>query len=215
MTAAFAPLGSNRRVVRVPTTRNRARQSPLLLYVRHTSTAPLYSATAGSSSTLLAGSANDIDSVLSNTDIVVGIVLALLLAALASFLQSQRSQNDFVLGPLAEEENGDPIFPQAGRGDENSVTSISSVAVNTTATTTTFDDWKDMSQPDNYVWYNTRLRQSNKEQKEPSFVKQEQRWVLIALIVLFAPIFSFEFFLTVSRQLVCIFSKDLCLPYTT
>ena len=142
---------------------------------------------------LLAGD-NNIDSVLSNTDIGVGIIMALLLAALASFLQNQRSQNDFVLGPIDIDE------------------ATSTLSVNAT-TTTTFEDWKEMSQPDNYVWYNTRLRnKENKQTAEPSF-PLEQRWVLIALIVLFAPIFSFEFFLTVSRQLVCAISQDLCMPY--
>eukprot|EP00977_Amphora_coffeiformis_P002972 scaffold569_cov165-Amphora_coffeaeformis.AAC.5 len=131
-----------------------------------------------------ATSSNDIDSVLSNTDIAVGVLLAFLLAALASFLQNQRSQNDFVLGPMEQEE----------LLESESASTISSN--NKTATTTTFGDWKEMSRPDNYVWYNTRPRQQEKT-SSASFVT-EQRWVLIALIALFAPIFSFEFFLTLT-----------------
>lgn len=163
-------------------------------------------------------SGNDLDSVLSNTDIAVGILLAFLLAALASFLQSRRAQNDFVLGQLLDE----PIIQQQQQQEDNndlSSSSPSSSSLNTTATTT-FDDWKEMSQPDNYVWYNTRLRNNNnnnkkqtKESSSSSLDATEQAWVLIVLVVLFAPIFSFEFFLTVSRQIICAVSKDLCLPY--
>lgn len=137
-----------------------------------------------------------VDSVLSITDLSVGFVLALILAALALFLQNQRSQDDLVFGS----------------DDVNEA--IPSLTVNATTTAQTFEDWNEMSQPDNYIWYNTRLRsrKMNKQAEHPPSLK-EQRWVLPALLVLFTPIFTFEFFLTVSRQLFCAFSQDLCSPY--
>jgi hypothetical protein len=140
--------------------------------------------------TSLLSSGTDLDSVLSNTDLVVGIVLACLLAALASFLQSQRSHNsDFVVAPP-------PVRPSSTTNTTN---------------TTTFDDWQEMAQPDNYILYQTRLRQP--PQKKKAVV--ESRWILIALLLLFVPIFSVEFVLAVGRPLVCALSPDLCLPYDT
>jgi len=159
---------------------------------------------------------NKIDSVLSNDDIIIGILLAVLLALQASFLQSRRSQSDFVLGPIddADDAGTAATFP------------------NVTTATTLFEDWKEMSQPENYILYNTNklrgLRQQELERTEKktnvaatddkdkisSSKVVEQRWVLFALLLMFAPIFSFEFFLTVGRQIACSFSSDLCLPYT-
>ena len=150
---------------------------------------------------------NDFDSVLSNTDIAVGVVLALLLAALATFLQNQRSQNDFDLGqpePLRQEMDESKAKRAVPNNNNNNTTSFNT-------TTSTFEDWKEMSKPENYIWYNTKLRQ--RKSAEASSFSLEQRWVLIALIILFAPIFSFEFFLTISRQIICLVSRDLCLPY--
>jgi len=142
------------------------------------------------------------DSVLSNEDIGIGILLAVLLAAQASFLQSRRSQNDFVLGPPP------PPPEQAAPTPLNSTTNT---------TTTTFEDWKEMSQPDNYILYRNKRRRNTSQQPASTTQKagMEQRWVLLALLVLFTPIFTFEFFLTVGRQIVCTFSTDLCLPYYT
>lgn len=154
------------------------------------------------SGTVLAAT-NDLDTVLSNTDIGIGIILALLLASLASFLQNQRSQNDFVLGPT-DDDDDDAITRQ-------SLSSANATA--TTTTTTTFEDWKEMSRPDNYVWYKPRPRQGERNPDDDTVERVERRWVFLALVVLFAPIFSLEFFLTISRQLVCAISHDLCLPY--
>ena len=141
----------------------------------------------------------NIDSVLSNTDIAVGIILALLLAAVVSFLQSQRAQSDFVLGPLSDDQT-----------KHNQSSPSNNATTNTT--TTLFGDWSEISKRDNYIWYNTLLRDS-KTKRHNTSQPTEQRWILVALIVLFAPIFSFEFFLTVSRQIICALSQDWCLPY--
>ena len=127
----------------------------------------------------------ELDDVLSNQDLFQGALLAFALAGLASFLQSQRAQSDFVLSTPAVPPN----------------TTTTAVANQTR----TFDDWQDIAKPDNYIWY--------KKRSAPRQVV-EQRWVLVALLILFTPIFSFEFFLTVSRQILCSieWTRDLCLP---
>ena len=143
-------------------------------------------------------SANELDNVLSNQDLLIGTLLAVLLASFASSLQNRRNQNDFILGS----EDSQPF--SASTKEEQS-TGLQDVLNSTTAITEVedasqqFQDWKEMSQPENYIWY-------KKRQQEPSSSRQmpvEQRWVLFALLLLFTPIFSFEFFLTVSRQLLC------------
>jgi hypothetical protein len=151
---------------------------------------PLCDGRLTTTTSLSSSSGTDLDSVLSNTDLVVGIVLACLLAALASFLQSQRSHNsDFVVAPP-------PVRPSSSTNTTN---------------TTTFDDWQEMAQPDNYILYQTRLRQPPQKKKAVA----ESHWILIALLLLFVPIFSVEFALAAGRPLVCALSPDLCLPYDT
>ena len=85
------------------------------------------------------------------------------------------------------------------------------------------DNWKEMSREENYVLYNTRVRavrDSGRERKADrdavttkgdtegdveivSGVRSEKKWVLVALLVLFVPIFSVEFFFALSRQFMC------------
>ena len=139
---------------------------------------------------MAASLSGDFDSVLSNEDLGVGILLAFILAALASFLQSRRVSSDFAL-------DFPPLRPDV-KGE-----------VSTNTTSSIFRDWKDVSKPDNYILFNTRQRN-----KVASTSTKEQRWVLMALVLLFAPIFTFEFLLTVGRQLICIVSSEMCLPYS-
>ena len=117
-------------------------------------------------------------------DLGYGIAAAVALAAFVTYLQSLRSQNDFVPVPLV---------------DKN----LSSYSNNATA----FGDWKEISRPENFVLFKKRTKQVQGAQRS------EQRWVLFALLLLFTPIFSFEFFLTVSRQLLCAWNQDFCDPY--
>lgn len=88
----------------------------------------------------------------------------------------------------------------------------------TDTSTTIFSDWEDISQAENYVWYNTKLRQRKQSAMTRSSLsntnpKTEQRWVFVSLLMFFTPIFTFEFFLTVSRQILCMVSHTSCLPY--
>lgn len=121
---------------------------------------------------------------LSTEDILVGIVMALVLASTASFLQGRREQDDIVLW-------------------ENK---SSSDDLNVTAAVRVFDgdSWKEMAKPENYVLYNRKVKDLNKKKK----IKNdggglERPWVLLKLLALFVPIFSVEFFFALSRQLLC------------
>lgn len=116
-------------------------------------------------------------------DLGYGVFAALVLAAFASYLQSLRSQNDFILAPL-----------------EN----LNSASENATA----FADWKEISRLENFV-----LFKKKQARKIEASYPVELRWVLFALLLLFTPIFSFEFFLTVSRQLLCAWNQEFCEPY--
>ena len=162
-----------------------------------------YSGRVSGSSVLIAGavttnifsesSSTSID-VFSTDDIVVGVVIALLLAFTASFLQGRREQNDIVLWEKGE---------------------IGSV--NTTDTMRRMfdaDSWKEMSQPDNYVLYNQKVRGTNNQKKllGDDVFWVEQSWVLLGLLVLFIPIFSVEFFFASSRQLICESGSSLVQP---
>lgn len=109
--------------------------------------------------------------VLSTRDLVDGSILAFALAVLLSVLQ-QRCQQDDTL-TLGEDTGDGRVFNA--------------------------DAWKEMSRPENYVYYNSKLGKSPK--KGPA--KKEKTWVVIGLLVLFVPIFSAEFFLALSRQLLC------------
>jgi hypothetical protein len=174
---------------------------------------------------------------LSTSDIAAGVVLAVLLAGFVSFLQErQRLTPDIETGvdldrdfPTDNRDNTEAVVsqPVAYNDDDiiiNNNSTITTASSRRNRSRTTFNDWKDISRPDSYIWYNTRLRQTNNNEKNKSsndyynnnttsLVPIEQRWVLFALVVLFAPIFSFEFFLTVSRQIICAFFRDWCLPY--
>jgi hypothetical protein len=124
--------------------------------------------------------------VLSTEDLLVGTILALMLAFTASFLQSRSSQNDFVLW---EKEGMGNVTDTTESNDDNLVFDAES--------------WKEMSRPDNYVLYNRKLSERERIKKEGQAFRVERPWVVIALLALFVPIFSFEFFFALSRQVVC------------
>ncbi len=83
------------------------------------------------------------------------------------------------------------------------------------------DDWKEISREENYILYRTKIRQrSDVDTNTPNLKidNEENKLVLVALLALFVPIFSVEFFFALSRQFMCemslgggIFQK-LCSP---
>lgn len=163
-----------------------SRQFPALL---HKST--------GYSSSILADSSTSADVVadaLSTQDIIVGSIIAVILAFGYSYLNGQSSSSNFVSWSSQTNEDN-------------------SAAETTTTTMQTDDDnvfdaneWKDISREENYVLYNTRIKSSLQQQRQSNTKRQsktENKWVLVALLVLFVPIFSVEFFFALSRQFLC------------
>jgi len=132
--------------------------------------------------------------VLTSEDIFVGSVLAFALAFVASFLQGSRSRNDFVLWEQPATEMDDP--------DRSNSTK-----------TRTFDAeaWNEISRPDNYVFYN-RGATKPARRKEGKGLGVKKTWVLVALLALFVPIFSVEFFFALSRQVLCDAGDPLSRP---
>jgi hypothetical protein len=143
--------------------------------------------------TVVTGAAHAMTDVLSTRDLVDGSILAFALAFLFSALQQRRSRQDDTSTRWTDETKDG------------------------TGTVFDADEWKEMSRPENYVYYNSKLRESPK--KDPA--KQEKTWVVIGLLVLFVPIFSAEFFLSLSRQFICdqspftqsAWASELCSPH--
>ncbi len=133
---------------------------------------------------------------LSTEDIIVGTILAFILAFTYSYLNGQSSSTSFVSWGNQIQKNADSLELTETTGDDERV----------------FDakNWKDISREENYVLYNTRVKSSlqklNTKQQNSNNVnvdKTENKLVLVALLALFVPIFSVEFFFALSRQFLC------------
>uniref|UniRef100_A0A7S2KCI3 Uncharacterized protein n=1 Tax=Skeletonema marinoi TaxID=267567 RepID=A0A7S2KCI3_9STRA len=150
------------------------------------------------SSSILASSTPSADVVgdaLSTEDIVVGTILAFILAFSYSYLNGQSSSTSFVSWGNQIQKENESLEAETTDDDER-----------------VFDanNWKDISREENYVLYNTRVKSSlqklNSKQKKSNNVnvdKTENKLVLVALLALFVPIFSVEFFFALSRQFLC------------
>ena len=151
--------------------------------------------------------------VIGASDILDGTLIALILAFTASFLQGRRNQNDFLLPEVLSNKNTTSSTTVVG--DDDSVLSGNN--------TFDADSWKEMSRPESYIFYNQKLRERVSKSSTESSFKSEQAFVLVALLVLFVPIFSVEFFFALSRQLLCggdpmnqsEWSEFLCSPAVT
>lgn len=139
----------------------------------------------------------EVGDALSTEDIVVGTILAFILAFTYSYLNGQSSSTSFVSWGNQIKKNEDSF-------DESTETAGDDERV--------FDakNWKDISREENYVLYNTRVKSSlqklNTKQQNSNNVnvdKTENKLVLVALLALFVPIFSVEFFFALSRQFLC------------
>lgn len=135
----------------------------------------------------------DVRDVLTTQDIAVGTILAFILAFTYSYLNGQSSSTNFVSWQIQK---------------------VNEVFDSASATRQIVDDkvfdanqWKEMSREENYVLYNTRVRsslqQSNAKMQNLTVNKTENKWVLLALLALFVPIFSVELFFALSRQFLC------------
>jgi len=147
---------------------------------------------------IVTSSATTTSDVLSTQDIVDGTIIALILAFGYSFLNGQSSSSSFVSWPSESKQSGDvPSFDidrtELGDDDVNKVFDA--------------DNWKEMSREENYVLYNTKIRRRRTKSDNSTSIRpidnKENRLVLVALLVLFVPIFSIEFFFALSRQFIC------------
>ncbi len=147
--------------------------------------------------------------VLSNEDIFSGTILAFALAFLFSFLQGRTpSSSNIKLWP--EESNS---IRKVGEKEDYAIQKDSNsmhselVEDKNDDKKLVFDgdDWEEVSKPENYVMYKTKVRKDIDESSKPKRAagKSENRLVLVALLILFVPIFSVEFFFALSRQFIC------------
>lgn len=191
------------------------------------------------------------DAILSTSDIVVGTIMAFVLAFGWSFLngqstssnfiswQSQLPNNDNDKANISEENSSTLLQVEGEKGIDSDVDGSNNGNVGA-AKVFNAENWKEMSREENYVLYNTRVRaEVGRERRggredsstrtdtedDTSIVagaRNEKKWVLVALLVLFVPIFSVEFFFALSRQFMCQgnflnqseWSQVLCSPYT-
>lgn len=104
---------------------------------------------------------------------------------------------------------------QTSENINNNNTFDNTVSINATNAVTpmerqnVFDEksWKEISRPENYIFYNRRLNDQNSMKRKFEYAKgkgeKENRIFIISLLVLFVPIFSIEFFFALSRQIIC------------
>ena len=164
--------------------------------------------------------------VLGPSDIFDGLLIAFALVFITLFLQGKKNgiNNFAILDSNLNNLSSDNI-------------NLNNLNTNTTTTTATIfdgnnnsnnsiifdgDQWKEMSNPESYVFYNRkRIKQQKGKNTTPPEKKEttsslssssinsndndnvERTMVLIGLLILFVPIFSIEFFFASSRQLIC------------
>mmetsp|Transcript_70566 Transcript_70566/g.204510 ORF Transcript_70566/g.204510 Transcript_70566/m.204510 type:complete len:207 (+) Transcript_70566:246-866(+) len=144
--------------------------------------------------TILNYQASNSMDVLGTEDIIVGAGIALLLAFTTSFLQGRRAQNDFVLWEKPASDDIDSALPN-GNTTESRIFDG--------------DAWKEIARPDNYVYYNRQVFGDERKNENTESTGVEKKWVFIALLALFVPIFSIEFFFALSRQVICDLSDPI------
>ena len=159
----------------------------------------------GIDTTMTYTSAND---VLSTQDIVVGTIIAFILAFGYSFLNGQSSSTSFVSWPSQSNKENDILEDAI-----DILMETSDVGLDSDEKTFNADSWKEMSREENYILYNTKIRQksnpdynkmeSRMQNDNDDMKKKENKLILVALLILFVPIFSVEFFFALSRQFIC------------
>jgi len=165
-----------------------------------------------------------VDDVLSNQDLMDGTIIAVALAFLFSFLQGRspsssnvklwpedRKENDYKLMNNFSDEKS--MIKTSDKQNESDTNIECNGDINAEKVSMVFDgdEWRDISKPANYLLYTSKLR--NKEQRLKDMQKsrsptnaafrKESRLVFFALLALFVPIFSLEFFFALSRQFLC------------
>lgn len=174
-------------------------------------------------------SPDDADNVLSNRDLIDGAFIAVLLAVMWSYLNGRTpssSNGDVKLWPSTNEDrdegisyNGqisDSLMGTGTNANGNAAhpndTGNDALATSNRNKSFNANDWKDIGRPENYLLYTNKIRKDKQRKEEGAknarlsdskAFKEENRIVLFALLLLFVPIFSVEFFFALSRQFVC------------
>jgi hypothetical protein len=153
--------------------------------------------------------------VLSNEDIFIGTILAFVLAFLFSFLQGRTPSSSNIVLWRDDDDEKDKMDSLANYRSNASDGNADIGTDDEVLSEKIFDGdmWKEMSRPENYATYSRDKSQSiraTKPEKSDVTMNQgktgdtkENKLVLIALLVLFVPIFSVEFFFALSRQFIC------------
>jgi hypothetical protein len=139
--------------------------------------------------------------ILGPDDLIYGTLIALVLAFTALFLQGRANQSDTTTTTAIISRK---II------DSRNVTVTNQTIVSEDQRNIIFDgdSWQEMSRPDNYILYNSKLRRGRKgdtdrPMKVSSKNELERVWIIIALLALFVPIFFVEIFFALSRQIIC------------
>ena len=137
------------------------------------------------------------DGVLGLKDLTDGTVLALVLAFSYSFLQ--RDSSNVILWKKSDTNDGYKELEE-GNSIQNDLVD-SDEETSSKRKTFTEDGWRDLIRSEDYIFFNKR-KDSNSDQSIAKN-KTENKAVLIALLILFVPLFSIEFFFALSRQFIC------------
>ncbi len=140
--------------------------------------------------------------VLSTQDIVNGVIIACALAFGCSYLNGLSTSSSFVSWPAQT---------QLNNYDDDSLIVDVSVQQGSDNKTFNAEDWGEMSKKENYILYNNKVQQRSNTGSVKSTAnidKRENRLTLVALMLLFIPIFSAEFFFALSRQFMCVMGNE-------
>ena len=165
--------------------------------------------------------------VLGPSDIFDGLLIAFALVFITLFLQGKKNgiNNFAILDSNLNNLSSDNINLN-NLNTKNTTTTTATIfdGNNNSNNSIIFDgdQWKEMSNPESYVFYNRkRIKQQKGKNTTPPEKKEttsslssssinsndndnvERTMVLIGLLILFVPIFSIEFFFASSRQLIC------------
>jgi len=139
--------------------------------------------------------------ILSNQDLIFGTILAFSIAFLFSFLQGS-APSSFNLVLWRDEDR-----------EKKSTQLVDELNTSEDGRLFNGEEWREISRPENYAKYMTNNLDSTNNSKSKdddhdtksrvSKGEKENKLALIALLILFVPIFSVEFFFALSRQFIC------------
>jgi len=161
---------------------------------------------------------NNNQDVFNDTSAVLGIFSAAILIIIVMLLKDKTLH---VVTEDTEKQNRNTTEITLESLEDDEANKKNQTNNNTTATVEVFDQWKEMSRPENYILYSTRIKKkmpkslnnplgnSDTEKKLLSSLigsttnTKKKRLVLTSLLILFLPLSSIELFFALSRQFLC------------